>query len=359
MQPPDFTSPIETDAVVIGAGPVGLFQVFQWGLQGFKAHVIDTLSHAGGQCAALYGDKLIYDIPATLACTGYELVERLVNQAAPFAPQWHWGEQVSHLTPQAASETTPDGRLFLQTTQGTQFLARTVFIAAGVGAFVPRPLKIAGLDAFEGSQVFYHPSPSLPTWAGQHIVVHGGDEAAIAQVLACALAPPEHRPASITLQYRRDVFNAPSAMLAEFNALRVSGQVEVAIGSITGIECHAGRLTGLSYLATDGSTQRTAVDYLLVRLGLSPQLGPLVDWGLAMERKQLPINPSTFETNIPGVYAVGDVVTYPGKRKLMVCGFHEATLAAFAAAEALSGHKIPLEYTSSSSRLQKYLGVDE
>lgn len=353
MQPPDFTPPIETDAVVIGAGPVGLFQVFQWGLHGLKAHVIDTLAHPGGQCAALYGDKLIYDIAAIPSCTGHELVQSLMKQLAPFAPQWHWGEQVSHLTPQA----TPDGRLFLQTTQGTQFLTRTVFVAAGVGAFVPRPLKIAGLDAFEGSQVFYHPSPSLPTWAGQHIVVHGGDEAAIAQVLACALAPPEYRPTSITLQYRRDVFNAPSAMLAQLNELRACGRVQVAIGSITGIECHAGRLTGLSYFAVDGSAQCVALDQLWVRLGLSPKLGPLADWGLAIERKQLQVDTSTFATNIPGVYAVGDIITYPGKRKIMVCGFHEATLAAFAAAEALAGQKLPLEYTSSSSRLQKYLGV--
>ncbi|MBY0453688.1 MAG: NAD(P)/FAD-dependent oxidoreductase [Burkholderiaceae bacterium] len=343
-------APIATDAVVIGAGPVGLFQVFQLGLQGLHVHLVDALAHTGGQCAQLYGDKLIYDIAATPVCSGHDLVQRLEQQMAPFAPQRHLGQLVNSLAVQA------DGRLLVGTDQGQQWLARSVFIAAGVGAFVPRTLKLAGLEAFEGRQVFYR-ADDVTAFAGQHIVVYGGDEPAVAQVLACAAVPVPQRPASITLQHRRDTFDAPPNMLHALYALRASGQVQVAIGQITGIECHANRLNALQWLATDGSAQRLGLDLLLVRLGLSPRLGPLVDWGLALERKQLVVDTATFATSVPGIYAVGDIVTYPGKRKLLVCGFHEATLAAFAAAEHLADQKLPLEYTSSSTRLQQRLGV--
>lgn len=343
--------PFVTDAIVIGAGPIGLFQVFQLGLQGLHAHLVDALPHTGGQCAQLYGDKLIYDIPAIPVCSGHELVQRLKQQIAPFAPQQHWGELVHSVAVQS------DGHFGVVSTQGTQWRARTVFLAAGVGAFVPRSLKLAGLEAFEGTQVLYRTDDAAQL-AGQHAVVHGGDEPAVAQVLACAAVAPEYRPASITLQHRRDVFDAPPAMLAALYALRASGQVQVAIGPITGIECHADRLTALQILSPDGGTQRLGLDVLLVRLGLSPRLGPLADWGLAMERKQLAVDTATFCTSVPGIYAVGDIINYPGKRKLMVCGFHEATLAAWAAAEYLASHQLPLEYTSSSTRLQQRLGVE-
>ncbi|SEQ29719.1 NAD(P)/FAD-dependent oxidoreductase [Giesbergeria anulus] len=349
---PPATGIISTDALVIGAGPVGLFQVFQLGLQGLQAHVIDALPQLGGQCAQLYGDKAIYDIPALPSCSGHELVQRLVEQCAPFAPQWHLGELVSSLSKQA------DGRLEVITAQGTKLVARTVFIAAGVGAFMPRPLQLAGLEAFAGQQVFYS-LDDTDRLTGQHVLIHGGGEAAVSQALECASLPAAQRPASITLQHRRDAFEAPAEMLAHLQTLRQSGEVQVVIGQITGLESQAGLLTGLSLLAPDGSTQRVGLDVLLVRLGLLPRLGPVADWGLALERKQLQVDTATFATNAPGIYAVGDIITYPGKRKLLVCGFHEATLAAFAAAEYLAGHTLALEYTSSSRRLQQRLGVQE
>lgn len=347
---PASRTPLETDTVVIGAGPVGLFQAFQLGLQGLGVHIVDALPHAGGQCTELYGDKPIYDIPGMAVCSGNELVQRLQQQIAPFAPHWHLGQQVAQLAVQ------DDGRFLLATATGTQLLARAVCIAAGVGAFVPRALKVPGLDAVERSQLQYRLEEGT-CLAGQHVVVHGGDAPAVQQAIECATAPAALRPASTTLQHRRDVFDAPPDQLAQLQALRDAGHIRVAIGQITGVEEDAAHLVALQLLAPDGSAQRLPVDLLLVRLGLVPRLGPVADWGLALERKQLVVDTAGFATSVPGIHAVGDIVTYPGKRKLIVCGFHEATLAAFAIAERLAGQKIPLEYTTSSARLQERLGV--
>jgi thioredoxin reductase (NADPH) len=338
------------DAIVIGAGPVGLFQVFQLGLQGLRAHVIDALPHPGGQCAELYGDKPIYDIPAVQACTGHELVQRLLAQIQPFAPQLHLGQQVDSVQAQ------PGGGFLVGTTQGTQLQARAVFIASGVGAFVPRSLKLPGLDAFEGSQLRYRLDEGT-SLTGQRVVVHGGDEPAVQQAIACASAPEAQRPAHTTLQHRRDVFDAPPALLEQLQALRTAGRIEVAIGMASGIVETQGRLTALELTTPEGTQQSLPLDLLLVRLGLVPRLGPIADWGLALERKQLVVDTATFATNVPGIHAVGDAITYPGKRKLILSGFHEATLAAFGAAEWLAGHKLPLEYTTSSERLQGLLGI--
>ena len=346
-------TPIATDAVVIGAGPIGLFLVFQLGLQGLRAHLIDTLPHPGGQCVELYGDKPIYDIPALPVCSAHELVQRLAQQMAPFAPVQHLGEHVNTLQPLAT------GGWQVGTEQGTQLHARAVFIAAGVGAFVPRTLKLPGLQAYSGGQVLYHLGDLAPL-AGQQVVVHGGGPEAVAQAIACATAPAAQRPARTTLQHRRDVFDAPPELLEQLQSLRAAGHINVAIGVPSNVEQELGppaRLTALELNTPDGGVLRLPLDVLLVRLGLTPRLGPLAEWGLQLERKQLPVDPATFATNLPGIYAVGDVAHYPGKRKLLVCGFHEATLAAFSAAEWLAGQPVPLEYTSSSTRLQQRLGV--
>ena len=343
-------APTAADAVVIGAGPVGLFQVFQLGLHGLRAHVIDALPHPGGQCAELYGDKPIYDIPAIEACTGHELVQRLLAQVQPFAPTFHLGQQV------ATVQAQPDGGFLVGTAQGTQLRARTVFVAAGVGAFMPRALKLPGLDAYEGRQLHYRLDEGTRL-AGQRVVVHGGDEPAVQQAIACATAPDALRPAHTTLQHRRDVFDAPPALLEQLQALRTAGRIDVAIGVASDIVEEQGRLDALELITPAGAPQRLPLDLLLVRLGLVPRLGPITEWGLQLERKQLVVDPATFATSTPGIHAVGDAITYPGKRKLILSGFHEATLAAFAAAEWLAGHKLPLEYTTSSERLQGLLGV--
>ena len=344
-------APTAADAVVIGAGPVGLFQVFQLGLHGLRAHVIDALPHPGGQCAELYGDKPIHDIPAIEACTGHELVQRLCAQIKPFGPTFHLGQQVNTV------QTQPGGGFLVGTAQGTQLLARTVFIAAGVGAFMPRALKLPGLEAYEGTQLRYRLDDST-NLAGQRVVVHGGDEPAVQQAIDCATAPEAQRPAHTTLQHRRDVFDAPPTLLEQLQALRTSGRIEVAIGVASGIVEEQGRLAALELTTPEGQPLRLPLDLLLVRLGLVPRLGPITEWGLQLERKQLVVNPATFSTSVPGIHAVGDAITYPGKRKLILSGFHEAALAAFGAAEWLAGHKLPLEYTTSSEKLQKLLGVE-
>ncbi|MGL4434704.1 MAG: NAD(P)/FAD-dependent oxidoreductase, partial [Giesbergeria sp.] len=192
---------------------------------------------------------------------------------------------------------------------------------------------------------------------GQRVVVHGGDEPAVQQAIACASAPEAQRPAHTTLQHRRDVFDAPPALLEQLQALRTAGRIEIAIGMASGIVEAQGRLAALELTTPEGTQQSLPLDLLLVRLGLVPRLGPIADWGLALERKQLVVDTATFATNVPGIHAVGDAITYPGKRKLILSGFHEATLAAFGAAEWLAGHKLPLEYTTSSERLQGLLGI--
>ena len=345
---------IETDALVIGAGPVGLFQTFQLGLLGLSVQVVDVLPHAGGQCVALYADKPIYDIPAVPVCTGRELTERLLTQIAPFRPTLHLGHEVQTLLPQ-------DGGRFAvgcgaEDDAGPQFLARSVFIAAGVGAFTPRRLKLPDLDGHPEArrQVVYHPE-NLRPFAGQRVLVVGGDEAAVLRAVRLADDPqmPE-----VTLLHRRDQFSAAPELLARLAALRADGRLQVKIGQVSGAHTAEGRLQAVTLLDAEGTQAEHSLDLLMVCLGLSPRLGPIVDWGLAMERKLLPIDPATFETRLPGVYAVGDINTYPGKKKLILCGFHEATLAAHAAHARLRPQEHgPLLYTTSSAVLQQRLGL--
>lgn len=348
------TSPIETDAVVIGAGPVGLYQVFQLGLQGIHAHVIDILAWPGGQPVELYGDKLIYDLPGLQACTGQELADRLGQQAAPFKPGYHLGHMVEALARQ------PDGRYLLRTHRGLAFLARTIFIAAGVGAFVPKKLPVADLVPLEGTQVFHHPPHSLPI-AGRNLVVAGGDQAALDWALAAATHRHTNGVKSVTLLHRRETIQASADTLAQLAALRHAGDLTFAVGQITGVTHRQNlpdTMAALQIAMPDGQTAELQADLLVVMQGISPKLGPLSDWGLDMARKQLAVNTETFETSQRGIFAVGDINTYPGKKKLLVCGFHECVLAAFGAADVLfPGRNLPLEYTSSSTRLQQRLGV--
>ncbi len=345
---------IETDALIVGAGPAGLFAVFQLGLHGIACHVVDALDEPGGQCIELYADKTLYDIPGLPCTTGRELVRKLQQQVRPFAPQFHLSRLVSLLRQQA------DGRWLVSTvaqdTSQQQFLTRTLFIAAGVGAFVPRELKIEGLNRYRGSQLFYRHA-SLPRCNGKHVIVVGGDEAAV--TAAVSLAKPLAQPAqSVTLLHRRNVLQASAQSLAELAALRASGRLHFQEGQITSIRVKNEQLTGVDVDTSAAATLTLPVDTLLVCLGISPQLGPLAQWGLAMERKQLSVDAATFETSEPGIYAIGDIVTYPGKKKLIVCGFHEATLASFAAAARICPQEsASLLYTTSSTLLQQRLGV--
>ena len=342
---------VECEALVIGAGPVGLFQVFQLGLQGISAQVIDALPVAGGQCVQLYADKPIYDIPAVQVCTGRELVARLLAQIAPFSPTWHLGQTVTGLVPRA------DGRFCLETSAGLRFVARSVFIAGGVGAFQPRALKVDGVERHLGSQLFYD-SPAASTLDGREVLVLGGDDAAVAAAVRLAETRTD-RTARISLLHRRAVLDAETGLLGRLRSLIDCGALHFEVGQILGIEEDAAqRLVAVQVIGDDNITRRLPVEALLVFLGLSPKLGPIAQWGLAMARRQLAVDAERFETSTPGIYAVGDVVSYPGKKKLILCGFHEATLAAFAASARLRpGPPQPLLYTTTSPRLHQLLGV--
>ena len=339
-------SPIQTDAVIIGAGPVGLFQVFELGLLEIKAHVIDALPEAGGQCIELYPDKPIYDIPAIPVCTGRELTENLLKQIKPFGAQFHLGQEVTQLEKQA------DGRFLISTSKDQQFLSKTVFIAGGVGAFQPRTLNLDGIEAFVGKQVFY--SVKNPEqFRGKNIVICGGGDAALDWVLDLV-----DKATSVTLIHRRDDFKAAPASIAKMRELCKNKQMQLLIGQITRYEVEHGQISKMIVTDIESKDHSISVDDLLIFFGLSPKLGPIADWGLDIERKQVSVDTEKFQTNIPGIYAVGDINIYPGKKKLILSGFHESALAAFAAAAYLNPEKhIQLQYTTTSTKLHKVLGV--
>ncbi len=343
--------PIETDAVIVGAGPVGLFQVFELGLLEVKAHIIDSLSYAGGQCIELYPDKPIYDIPAVPVCTGKELTDNLLKQIEPFGATFHLGQKVTTLQKQ------DDGRFLLGTNKGTTFLTKTVFIAGGVGSFQPRTLKVDGLDKFLDTQLHYRVR-NPAQFAGKDLVIVGGGDSALDWALNFAQEGP-HQANSVILLHRRDGFRAAPASVAKMRELCDALQMQFLVGQITGFEEQDGRLSSVKVTGGDGVTRGVPLDMLMVFFGLSPKLGPIAEWGLGIERKQIVVDTEKFESSVPGIFAVGDINTYPGKKKLILSGFHEAALAAFGAAPYIFPEKrILLQYTTTSPKLHKVLGVE-
>ena len=340
---------IQTEALIIGAGPVGLFQVFQLGLQDIRCHVVDALPQVGGQCVELYADKPIYDIPGIPLCTGQELIDQLQKQIKPFAPQFHLQELVSEV------KAMDDGQWHVQTDKGTQFKTATVFIAAGVGAFVKRGLSLPGFEDLLGKQIF-HAAPNASSFKGQHLIVLGDSDAALDACAEWRQGP--NAAASVTLVHRRDQFQAAPQAIEDMRQACANQTMRFVAGQPTGLVQADGQLTGLEILNAQGDTEVLFANTLLLCLGISPKLGPLSDWGLAMERKQLPVNTETYATEAKGIFAVGDINTYPGKKKLILCGFHEATLAAFGASALLRpDQKTLLQYTTTSTHLHKLLGV--
>ena len=349
--PASAAGPIETDALVIGAGPVGLFQVFELGLLEIKAHVVDSLAYVGGQCIELYPDKPIYDIPAVPVCTGRELTELLLKQIEPFGATFHLGQTVARI------ERQEDGRFLAETSRGDRFLVRTIFIAAGVGAFESRPLRVPQIDRFDGKQLFYRVRSPVE-FAGKDLVIAGGGDSALDWALNFAQEGP-HQAGSVILVHRRDGFRAAPASVAKMRELCEQLQMQLLIGQIVGFEESGGRLASLKVMGTDSVTRVVPLDCLLVFFGLSPKLGPIAHWGLALERKQVVVNTENFETSVPGIFAVGDINIYPGKKKLILSGFHETALAAFGAARHVFPNKaIHLQYTTTSPKLHKVLGVE-
>lgn len=343
--------PIETDAVIVGAGPVGLFQVFELGLLEIKAHVVDALAYPGGQCIELYPDKPIYDIPAIPVCTGRELTDNLLEQIKPFGASFHFGQEITVVEKQG------DGRFFVETSKGTRFLTKTLFIAAGVGAFQPRSLKVEGLETFEDSQLFYRVR-SPADFAGKNLVIVGGGDSALDWALEFVKDGP-NKAESVILLHRRDGFKAAPSNVARMRELCEALEMQFMVGQVSGYEEKDGALTRIKVTGPDGVTRLVALDVLLVFFGLSPKLGPIADWGLDIERKQLRVDTEKFSTSEPGIFAVGDINIYPGKKKLILSGFHECALAAYGAMSVISPEKkVFLQYTTTSPKLHKVLGVE-
>jgi thioredoxin reductase (NADPH) len=337
---------IQTDALIVGAGPCGLFQVFELGLLGIRADIVDSLPAVGGQCTWLYPDKPIYDIPAVPVCTGQELIDALMKQIAPFKAGFHLGQEMVELKPE-------DGRFLGRTSTGTEFLARTVFVAGGVGSFQPRRLKLPGLEALEEKVVHYRVREP-GRFKGQKLVILGGGDSALDWALALA---PEA--GALTLVHRSDQFRAAPASLAAFRGLVAQGKARlIEFGNAVEYQADAGRLHSVIIRQDDGSTHSLAADHLFAFFGMSPKLGPIAEWGLEMDRKAIKVDTASFQSNVPGIFAIGDICDYPGKKKLILSGFHEAALAAFAAKALLEpGKKVHLQYTTTSPVMQQRLGV--
>ena len=337
---------IHTDVVIVGGGPCGLFQVFELGLLGIKAHVVDAMTAVGGQCAELYPDKPIYDIPAIPVCDAQELVDRLLRQIEPFAPVFHLESQVTEVQPR------DDGRFRIATSKGETFDAGAVVIAGGVGAFEAMPLRVEGIDAFVDSQVFYRVRNPADHHGKRLLVLGGGDSAFDWTVELAGGAD------SLTLVHRSDKFRAAPATVARMRELEAAGKVSFMIGNCVGFEARDNVLQSVEIRHPDRATTQLEIDHALVFFGLSPKLGPIGEWGLALDKNQIPTDTERFETSIPGIYAVGDIATYPGKKKLILSGFHEAALAAFAIKARLNpGEKVHLQYTTTSPIMHQRLGV--
>ena len=337
---------ISTDALIIGAGPCGLFQVFELGLLGIKADVVDSLPAVGGQCSWLYPEKPIYDIPALPVVTGNELVENLMKQIEPFHPTFHLGEEVVVVE-------QVEGGFKVKTAPGKEFLARTIFIAGGVGSFQPRRLHLDGADLLEERQIHYRVQDQAK-FKGKKLAILGGGDSALDWALALG---PEA--ASLTLVHRRDDYRAAPASVAQLKERASNGGVEIIeLANATNLRIDSGQLTGIEITQKDGATKVLDVDHVLVFFGLSPKLGPIAEWGLNLNKKTIAVDTEKFQTNVPGIFAIGDICDYPGKKKLILSGFHEAALAAFAAKAILEpGKKVHLQYTTTSPLMQKRLGV--
>lgn len=339
--------PIQTDVVIIGAGPTGLFQVFELGLLDLHAHVVDSLPMPGGQCAKLYPDKPIYDIPAYPVIGAQELVDRLLEQVRPFQPQFHLNQTVTAL------ERREDGRFTLTTQQGEEFDTGTVIIAAGLGAFEPRRLRAAGAAEWEGKTIHYH-LENPDRLAGKRLVILGGGDSALDWTLELA-----DRVESLTLVHRRHEYRAQPASVKKMKALAEAGRLTEFHGLVREVRADEHGFGGLLVADADGGTHSLEADEVLVFWGLSPALGPIANWGLEVEKRQIPVDTETFQTSEPGIFAVGDINTYPGKKKLILSGFHEAALAAFAVQKYLHPDaKVRLQYTTTSPIMHERLGVD-
>lgn len=337
----------KTDVVIIGAGPVGLFAVFELGLLDIKAHLVDILDKPGGQCAELYPEKPIYDIPALPVVTGQELTDRLLEQIKPFKPVFHLGQMAESLEPSG------DGWK-LTTDIGTVIEARVVVIAAGGGSFVPKKPGIPGLEPFEGKSVFYAVR-KMEQFRGKRIIIAGGGDSALDWTLN--LQPIAK---SVTLVHRRDDFRAAPDSVNKMRELVEQGKVNLVISNLTGVEGDNGQLRSVSFQSKESGDMKLEADCLLAFYGLTMKLGPIANFGLNLNENLIPVDTEKFESATARIFSIGDINTYPGKLKLILSGFHEAALMSQQAFRYVyPDRKLRFQYTTSSSDLQTKLGVKE
>lgn len=336
---------ITTDVVIIGAGPVGLFAVFELGLLDLNCHLIDILDRPGGQCTELYPEKPIYDIPAFPSITAQNLVDQLMEQINPFNPQFHLSQIVTTL------KRLENGRFLVETDAGTLFDTAVVVIAAGGGSFQPKRPPIKGIEAYEGSCVHYAVR-RMEVFSGERLAIVGGGDSALDWTLN--LQPIAER---ITLIHRRDEFRAAPDSVNKMRALVADGAMDLIIGQVSGLSGNDGVLDGITVKTADGLVD-LSVTKMLPFFGLTMKLGPIAHWGLNLDQNLITVDTEKFETSEPGIFAIGDINAYPGKLKLILSGFHEAALMAQAAKRIVApGERIVFQYTTSSTKVHKKLGV--
>lgn len=337
---------IRTDVVIIGAGPVGLFAVFELGLYDLKCHLIDILDRPGGQCAELYPEKPIYDIPAWPEISGQMLTDKLMEQIKPFSPQFHFNRMVTKL------ERLEDGSFHVETDEGEVFEAKVVVIAAGGGSFQPKRPPVPGIEAYEGKSVYYAVR-RVEAFRDQDVVIVGGGDSALDWALN--LQPIVK---SMTVVHRRPEFRAAPDSVKKMFELVDAGKIRFEVGQVSGLEGEDGDLSGVKIKGADGETVLPATR-MLPFFGLTMKLGPIADWGLNLHENLITVDTEKFETSEPGIFAIGDINWYPGKLKLILSGFHEAALMTQAAKRIISpGERVVFQYTTSSTSLQKKLGVN-
>ena len=336
---------INTDAVIIGGGPCGLFAIFELGLLDIKCHVIDILDRPGGQCTELYPEKPIYDIPALPIVSGQELTDRLMEQAEPFKAQFHYNQMVAEL------EKRGDNDFIVKTDMGTTFHTKIIIIAAGGGSFQPKKPPMPGIDDYEGTSVFYSVR-KMDQFRDKDILIVGGGDSALDWTLN--LHPLAK---SMTLLHRRDDFRAAPDSVNKMRELVAAGKMDLKIGQVTALNGDDGQLTGVSAKSKDGEFD-VSCNTMLPFFGLTMKLGPVAEWGLNLDQNLITVDTEKFETSVPGIFAIGDINTYPGKLKLILSGFHEAALMSQQAFRYINpGERLLFQYTTSSSSLQKKLGV--
>jgi thioredoxin reductase (NADPH) len=341
------SEPIKTDVVIIGAGPIGLFAVFELGLLDMKAHLIDILDKIGGQCAELYPEKPIYDIPGIPFTSAQGLVDNLLQQIKPFGAQYHLSEMVDTV------EKIGDPLFRVRTDQGKEFISKIVVIAAGGGSFQPKRPPIPGIEPYEGTSVFYAVR-KMEAFRHKRVLVVGGGDSALDWTLN--LAPLAKH---LTLLHRRSEFRAAPDSVNKMTALAGQGKIDFVVGQVTSLAGTDGQLSHAVVKTNDGSTFDIACDVMLPFFGLTMKLGPVANWGIELKNNELiPVDTASFETSVPGMFAIGDINWYPGKLKLILSGFHEAALMAQKAHRYVYPDKrLVFQYTTSSSSLQKKLGV--